>query len=206
MSDAAKTSAEAIASLLTGLAGAVTDAQAEMAEMPPTDAFGRPLPVYQIPHLDFSFEIEIERATEGDDGRSFWSLLPAAKPPKDKISSTISGRIVAVPPNGGLPETRILVTQSPKALTVQLVNAAGEILPDALVELEFDAASSEALHKTDLTPAKRLRLLGSQQVSTNAEGVATAPVRRSVLPQGKSAVVLIRAGGAETRVSVKREG
>lgn len=208
MSIAAKTSAEAISSLLTGLASALTDAQEAMADLPPTDAFGRPMPVYQIPELNFSFEIEtVETSTRGTNNAilSRYSLLPSTSGPKGSITSTISGRIVAIPPNGGLPETQIIVTQSTGMLDVQLINSAGELLQNTAVQLEFDAEASDALHGVTLTPARRLSLLGSLQVTTDANGVAQAPIKRSALQAGQSAVVLVRAAGAETRITVSRE-
>lgn len=208
MSEAAKTSAEAISSLLTGLASALTDAQEAMADLPPTDAFGRPMPVYQIPELNFSFEIEtVETKSANPNATALarYSLQPSTTGPKGSITSTISGRIVAIPPNGGLPETQIIVTQGDRTLNVQLVNSAGELLQNTLVELEFDADASNALHGVTLTPARRLSLLGSQQVTTDTSGKAETTVKRSNLQAGQSAVVLVRAAGAETRVTISRE-
>lgn len=208
MSDAAKTSAEAISSLLTGLASALTDAQEAMADLPPTDAFGRPMPVYQIPELNFSFEIEtVETTTQASDNSilSRFLLRPSTSAPKGSITSTISGKIVAIPPNGGLPETRILVTQTTRTLDVQLINSAGELLQNTVVEMEFDADASNALHGVTLTPARRLSLLGSQQLTTDANGMAQTTVKRSNLQVGQSAVVLVRAAGAETRTTISRE-
>ena len=203
MTDAASTNAQAIASLLTGLAKALTDAQEELAETPPTDAFGRSLPSYQIPHLDFSFDIETTRTEDANGGSPLISLFPTAKAsPTDTISSSISGRIVAIPPHGGLPETRILVTQQETGLDVQLLNTAGELLPNTLVELELDADASVALHNTTLTPAQRVALFDAQQIATDERGVATAGIKRSELGNGAKAVVLVRAAGAETRITI----
>lgn len=203
MSDAAKISAEAISALLTGLSSALTNAQLNMAEVPPTDAFGRSMPMYQIPELDFTFEIETVDASDATSSK--YELRPAQQGLNSAISSTISGKIVAVPPNGGLPETRILVTQSSSTLDVQLVNTAGELLTNTLVEMEFDADASAALHNTTLTPARRLSLLENQQVTTDGDGMAKTKIKRSNLAVNQSAIVLVRAAGAETRVTITRE-
>lgn len=205
MPDAAQVSAEAISALLTGLAGALTDAQELMSDLPPTDAFGRPLPTYQIPHLDFKFEIETVQKSSSTGGFLGFQIRPTSATPSSTVSSTISGRLVAVPPNGGLPQTQILITQTETGLQIQLVNTAGEVLANAPVELEFDAAASLALYETTLEPSDRLALLESQQVVTNIDGLASAPVERASIPAGKSAVILVRAGGSVTRIAVSHE-
>lgn len=204
MPDAAQVSAEAISALLTGLAGALSDAQELMSELPPTDEFGRPLPTYQIPHLDFEFEIETVRKSSSTGGFLGFQLRPTSTSPSEKVTSTISGRLVAVPASG-LPQTQILITQTETGLEIRLINTAGEVLTNAAVELEFDAGASAALYETTLEPSDRLALLDSQQVITDADGVASAVVQRSSIPAGKSAVIRVRAGGSVTRVAVARE-
>jgi hypothetical protein len=73
------------------------------------------------------------------------------------------------------------------------------------VELEFDAEASSALHGTTLTPARRLSLLDAQQTQTDQTGTAIVGIGHSALQTGESAVVLVRAAGAETRISLKKE-
>jgi hypothetical protein len=207
MSDTANISADAIAALLSGLASALTDAQQTMAEMPPADSFGRPLPSYRIPELEFTFEIEtVEASNSTSSSGKRWLLQPSGtSSSRNTISSTISGKIVAVPPNGGLPQTLIAAVQRGDSLEVRLSNNAGEILTQTPVELEFDAEASSALHGTTLTPARRLSLLDAQQTQTDQTGTAIIGIGRSALQTGESAVVLVRAAGAETRISLKRE-
>lgn len=202
MSDAARISAQAISALLDGLASALTDAQQSMADMPPYDAFGRPLPSYRIPELDFTFEIEtIETNSPANNKR--WLLQPSnASSGQNTISSTISGKIVAIPPNGGLPQAYIYATQQGDNLVVHLSNSAGEILPETPIELEFDANASEALYGTKLEPAQRLALLAKQQTQTDETGIAMVGITRSALPSKQGAVVLIRAAGVESRISL----
>lgn len=206
MSEAARISAEAIAALLGGLADALTSAQQTMAELPPLDAFGRPLPSYRIPELDFAFEIESVQAGSGSD-RLRWQLQPArAASPHTTVSSHISGKIVAVPPNQGLPQTLIVAIQRGKLLEVRLSNSAGEILTETPVELEFDPKASIALYGTDLSQGSRLSLLDVQQTRTDQTGTAIVGIGPDALQAGQSAVVLVRAMEAETRISVKQEG
>jgi len=205
MTDAARISAEAISALLGGLAEALTDAQQTMAEQPPTDAFGRPLPNYRIPELNFSFEIETVNA--GGSGRPWLHLRPTGAATRTgSVSSTISGRIVAVPPNAGLPETRITAVQREGKLDVRLTNNAGEILAGTPLEIEVDSEATNALHGTILAPSARLRLLATQRTLTDGNGAASVKIGQGVLGPDQSAVVLLRAGGAESRISLMREG
>lgn len=205
MSDAAQVSADAISSLLTGLARALGDAQELMAEVPTQDSFGRPLPSYQIPHLDFNFEIETVR--ESTSGTTFgFALRPAARGSQEEsVTSTVSGRLVAVPANAGLPRTTIVVTQAESTLEIRLGNTAGEVLVDTPVELAYDPSASLALYGTELTASQRLNLLGAQVATTDEAGVASAPITRSVLTASAKAVILIRAAGSETRITVGQE-
>lgn len=202
MSDAARVSANAIAALLGGLADALTDAQRAMADLPPVDAFGRPLPSYRIPELDFRFEIEM---VQGDT--AWWDMRPAgAGAPSGTVSSTITGKIVAVPPNGGLPETRIEAIQRGDSLDIRVTDAAGGILAGEAVELEVDPEASRAVFDATIPPAARLSLLKSQRLRTDTDGVAKVALVRGGLPRGAGAVILVRAAGSEVRVGIGREG
>ncbi|WP_100639141.1 hypothetical protein [Marinobacter salexigens] len=206
MSDPANISADAIAALLGGLASALTDAQQTMAELPPADPFGRPLPSYRIPELDFTFEIETVEASNTSSSGKRWLLQPSGtSSSRNTISSTISGKIVAVPPNGGLPQTLIAAIQRGNSIEVRLSNSAGEILTQTPVELEFDAEASSAMHGTTLTSARRLALLAEQQTQTDQTGIAIIGIGSRALKTGESAIVLVRAAGAETRISLKKE-
>ncbi|MCL1487207.1 MAG: hypothetical protein MH186_04345 [Marinobacter sp.] len=166
-----------------------------------------PLPSYRIPELDFTFEIEtVEANDSASSSGKRWLLQPSGNSSsRNTISSTISGKIVAVPPNGGLPQTLIAAIQRGDSLEVRLSNNAGEILTQTPVELEFDAEASSALHGTTLTPARRLSLLDAQQTQTDQTGTAIVGIGRGALQMGESAVVLVRAAGAETRISLKKE-
>ena len=204
---AARASAEAISALLSGLANAVTDAQETMAELSAFDAYGRPMPVYQIPSLEFTFEIEALMDPATSSAPAMIRFAPvASNAPRGSVQSRISGRLVAVPPNSGLPEARILVSFGNGSLTLQLINSLDERLVGETLEIEFDAAASEALHGTALSPADRLRLLGQQRVTTDASGTARASVDTRVLPTGKSAVLLVRGAGSEARIAVSGSG
>lgn len=205
MPDAANVSAEAIASLLTGLAGALSDAQVQMSEQPPVDAYGRSMPVYQIPHLDFEFEIETVRQSSDTAEVGRLMLRPASNTSaRDKISSTIRGRLVAVPASG-VPQVQISIDQTDDGLHIVLSNSAGETLANTPVEFELDAAASEALYDTTLNAADRLTLLDRQVVVTNAKGQASATVQRSSIPSGKSVVIVVRSGRTAVRTTVARD-
>jgi len=201
MSDAARISAEAITALLGGLGRALADAQEELAQVPPVDAFGRPLPSYRIPELDFSFEIETApSATNPRD----WMIRPvrATGGVSQTITSSISGKIVAIPPHGGLPETRIDAVQRGDTLDLRISNAASELLVAAPVELEVDSDATTALHGAAPDAALRLELLNTQRVTTDEAGTVAVTLQRGGLAAGQSVVVLIRAEGAEQRISI----
>ncbi len=198
VTDAARVSADAISALLGGLADALTDAQQAMADLPPADAFGRPLPGYRIPELDFTFEIEMVQGAA-----AFWDMRPAASgTPRGTISSTIAGKIVAVPPNAGLPETRIEAVQDGDALAIRVTDAAGAILAGATVELEIDPEASAAIYAKTPTGAARLSLLGAQRVRTGPDGTASVALSRTAIGDAAGAVVLVRSAGGEVRVGI----
>lgn len=206
MPEASHVSTEAISSLLTGLARAAAEAQELLADVPLQDSFGRPLPTYQIPHLDFTFEIETVRQSTTGGGPFVLSIRPATQGSKEEtMTSTVSGRLVAVPANAGLPRTSIVTGQTESTLDIQLTNTAGEILIDTPIELAFDPEASLALYDTELTANQRLNLLGAQIVTTDERGEASADIDRSVVPAGGGAVILVRAAGSETRVTIGRE-
>jgi hypothetical protein len=50
-----------------------------------------------------------------------------------------------------------------------------------------------------------LSLLDAQQTQTDQTGTAIVGIGHSALQTGESAVVLVRAAGAETRISLKKE-
>ena len=129
-------------------------------------------------------------------------MRPTSNTTNEKVSSTISGRFVAVPTNGGLPQTQIIIEQTVESLNIRLTNTVGEQLPNTPIQLEIDTAASAALYETTLTPPERLALLERQQITTDADGAATATIRRAGIPTGKGVVIMVRAAGSTSRIAV----
>ena len=60
MDDDNRLVAESIEELLVALASGVREAQEALNEAEPIDSFGRPMPAYHIPYLDFELGVDVE--------------------------------------------------------------------------------------------------------------------------------------------------
>jgi multidrug efflux pump subunit AcrA (membrane-fusion protein) len=126
----------ALHDILLGIAESLNEAEQQLRNQPPYDAFGRPNTIYQLPYLDFNLQVTTEFEsidtveTTGDAGttatsdkyerRMLYSPAPretaTAKSSSDsnrtEIYSSISGRFVANVPNEGLPQVILLTTRT----------------------------------------------------------------------------------------------
>lgn len=168
----------ALHEILLSIADSVNEAQMQLKNMPPYDAFGRPNAIYQLPYLDFTLEVisEVETTAENQAksklpntpvsgvkskiaASSLQKLrfsMPVSNTQKsttesNKITSTISGRFVAVLPNEGLPQIIISATAIKKSITeyeivVHLTFATGENVAGKNVEINFDEQGSLELN------------------------------------------------------------
>lgn len=171
----------ALHEIILSIADSLNDAQQQLRSMPPYDEYGRPNTLYQLPYLDFNLEVisQFESATQTDgaiipgtptppryEGRE---NLPLATTPLrairftpfrstettgknlGSITSTISGRFVAVMPNEGLSQiflnctTELIGVDSDYAdytLTVQALKANNEPVTGQRIEVNFDELTS----------------------------------------------------------------
>ena len=148
MSNDGKFIADTLESIIVGMAESLTEAQEELSSTAPVDSFGRPMPQYRIPHLDFEVKFDLATETKGPGSGMMIRFLRNTETTKD-VSSTISGRFVAVPPGDGMPLPVITLalegTGNERDLVVTVANSAGELLEGASVELNIDQDASSAL-------------------------------------------------------------
>lgn len=119
----------ALHDILLGIATSLNEAEQQLRNQPPYDAFGRPNTIYHVPYLDFNLRVttefeEIETTTTNPDTgttdgtkeyypRLLWAPAPREKTTgsettnRTEIYSSLSGRFVASVPNEGLPQVII---------------------------------------------------------------------------------------------------
>ncbi|MEQ6918136.1 hypothetical protein [Halomonas aquatica] len=213
MSKGGQVAADAVRDMLVGLADALQDAQGTLTEAARTSDAGHG---YEIPYLDFAFEVEFTEETEADKPTRL-RLLPKARRDVDdagretRISSSISGRLATVPAHGGRPETLLDLGLSAlegrakrQRLDIQVSSMAGERLGGVPVSLQVDVEMTERLLGYRPSPQQRLSLLSSQRLTTREDGsthlaVDIAPLR------GKQVVVQVESRGAIGRVLLPGE-
>ncbi len=235
MSTESQLSTFALQDILIGIAGSLNDAQQSLNERPPYDAFGRPNTMYTVPHLDLNLQVtsEFESVsdagsgsgsasgfpTEAAPGSKCMKFAPATSPAdpsasKTAIYSTISGRFVATVPNEGLPQTVIQVksesfvtTGSHEEIDLEVVvsNAAGEVLPDSLVEYNYDEATSDSLN--DPNPLSSPPTFDISELRTDSNGKATARVSIPVsdYTSGKFTVIEVSVGTVVKSISLSNQ-
>lgn len=193
--------------ILLSISDSLAEAQAQLRNVEPYDAFGRPNTLYQIPYLDFNLQVssEVETVTsntpqsvpsavnlkvlnlQGTQKVSvptpqrvlFRPVSPStsSSTSSSQIVSTISGRFVATVPNEGIPQI-IIETRTEKLtelnqtvkykLIVKLGNAAGEVLQNAKVELNFDQLKSNGVNGVNISPP----LFNISENNTDVNGIA----------------------------------
>ncbi len=190
-----------IEELLVSLADGLREAQLALNSGPLVDASGRPVVTYQLPYLDFTVQVDMQTRT--DTGGRPVALLFMARPSTSstdqRVTSTISGRLVATPPGEGLPVPRIGLTvgdldDSRVALNLSVANSAGERLANQRVELNIDDTESEALSAARAitsfrrSPATRLN---DAIVTTGPDGNAATTLAIGAADLGTRAVVVV---------------
>ncbi len=197
-----------IAELLAAVAAGVRDAQEALSSAPPLDAAGRPVPIYQLPYVDFEFRVNLEtRKTSAGLPVLFASPISAET---SSISSVVSGRLVAVPPGEGRPLPIVeLAAERLSArrhrLRVTAANSAGELLGGAPVELNFDLAASQRLSQAAgvSLPGLRSSALEAAVLVTDAEGQAeTVLTIDAGLPAAAMVIITAELGLATARLVV----
>lgn len=202
--------ADTLETVIVGIADSLTEATEQLSAMPPLDTFGRPNPQYQLPYLDFQIGFRLVTQTTRDGRRAFLFFKPTgSSTSSNEVTSTISGRFIAVPPGDGLPLPLLSVTVtgsgSTRHLLLHAANSSGEALAGARIQLNVDVAMSQALSATAGVAEPGIAenvALTSAVVTTDVTGQASTEVTLAdELPA--SAVVLVTAelGMTMTRVT-----
>lgn len=171
---------ESLEALLVSIADGVREAQDVLSSAPPIDSFGRPTTTYHLPYLDFELMVDMETITK--PGKAPWlKIRPRTSTEATRnVSSTISGRLVAIPPNEGLP--KIVLTIASERLSARshrillsAVNSAGEILAGQGIELNINMDASKQLSQLEginLTSKRSGTKLEDVILLTDANGSA----------------------------------
>ncbi|MEQ6889434.1 hypothetical protein ABE957_12190 [Halomonas sp. CS7] len=208
MSQGGEIAADAVRDMLVGLADALQDAQGTLTEAARTSDAGHG---YEIPYLDFAFEVEFSEESEANQPTRL-RLLPKARRHLDdagretRITSSISGRLATVPAHGGRPETLLDLGLSDmegrarrQRLDIQVSSMAGERLGGVPVSLQVDVEMTERLLGYRPSAEQRLSILPSQRLTTSEDGSAHLVVELASLRR-KQVVVQVESRGAIGRV------
>lgn len=208
MSQGGQIAADAVRDMLVGLADALQDAQGTLSEAARTGDAGHG---YEIPYLDFAFEVEFHEETQADQPTRL-RLLPKARRDhqeagrETRITSSISGRLATVPSHGGRPETLLDLDVSAvegrakrERLDIRVSSMAGEQLGGVPVSLQVDVEMTERLLGYRPSAQQRLSLLSSQRLTTREDGSAHLVIDLASL-RGKQVVVQVESRGSIGRV------
>lgn len=208
MSQGGQIAADAVRDMLVGLADALQDAQGTLSE---TARTGDSEHGYEIPYLDFVFEVEFTEETETNQPPRL-TLLPRARRAQDeseretRITSSIAGRLATVPSHGGRPETLLDLGLSAVAgrareqrLDILVSSMDGERLGGVPVSLQVDIEMTERLFGYRPSAQQRLSVLPSQRLTTRQDGSTHLIATLSPL-RGKQVVVQVESKGAIGRV------
>ncbi len=197
--------------MLVSLAEGVREAQQALSAVPAVDAYGRPQPTYHLPYLDFDLQVKVVMQSS-PGGRPIARLMPftakvapsSSGSQSTEVSGNIKGRLVAVPPQQGLPlpilrltlAQREAVDPPQQTLLLEAANTAGERLTQQAVELNIDPAASQRLNPGMAWPAS-LTATRLQQavVYTDEQGLAQAVLDLGKeLPRGALLMVVASIG------------
>ncbi|MGG8497432.1 hypothetical protein ACQY1Q_13545 [Tenacibaculum sp. TC6] len=224
--------------ILLGISDSLNEAQNHLRNVKPYDEFGRPNTLYTLPYLDFNLQVEaeFEKETTSEPQKSNMladsQSLPyqsykkgyektiAFKPvtnsttntkETNKITSTISGRFVAIVPNEGLPQ--LIINAVPKKtatihiydIDVEVINAAGEKISDALVEFNYNQEKTEKLNP-NTTLNHGTSFLNVSEIRTDANGKASAQVKVDAvdIANGHILILDVNIGNVLTKISIQQ--
>ena len=217
MASDAKLVADSLEEMLVSIAEGVREAQEALDGLAPFDSFGRPVPGYFIPHLDFELLVDIETETNSQ-GRPIFKVSAArnifgggggssTSSTKSHTTSRIAGRLVAIPPGEGLPVPQLILTAEKTGagetlLTVRASNNAGEILAGQRIELNIDEEASKALSRGASPTLPEARLREAVLVTDEQGQAATTLVVSDGGNSGRQLLVVAQLGIATARVMV----
>nr|WP_294858918.1 hypothetical protein [uncultured Fluviicola sp.] len=205
------TNSLALHEIILSIADSLNEAQEHLRSMPPYDEYGRPNTLYQLPYLDFNLEVisqfestSTEDATVVIPRSTGGSTLPQVSPAnlirfspfrstetttknQGIITSTISGRFVAVMPNEGL--SQILLNCSAEItdtdpdyveyrLVIRAVNAVNEPIAGQRIEINFDELTSLGFNSE--APVTAPIFTGSKDGYTDSGGKFSVYVRMDI--------------------------
>lgn len=217
MASDAKLVADSLEEMLVSIAEGVREAQEALDGLAPFDSFGRPVPGYFIPHLDFELLVDIETETNSQ-GRPIFKVSAArnifgggggssTSSTKSHTTSRIAGRLVAIPPGEGLPVPQLILTAEKTGagetlLTVRASNNAGEILAGQRIELNIDEEASKALSRGASPTLPDARLREAVLVTDEQGQAATTLVVSDGGNSGRQLLVVAQLGIATARVMI----
>ncbi|AXG70881.1 hypothetical protein KORDIASMS9_03131 [Kordia sp. SMS9] len=225
--------------ILLGISDSLNEAQNHLRNVKPYDEFGRPNTLYTLPYLDFNLQVEAEfeketssesPATESKTARTSmaqtyqkgYARTLAFKPvastntstdtkESNKVTSTISGRFIAVVPNEGLPQ--MIINATPKAtntihvfdIDVEVFNAAGEKISAALVEFNYNQQKTELLNP-NATLNHNTTFLNTSEIRTDSNGKAQTQVQVDGVDfaNGHILIIEVNVGNVLTKISIQK--
>ena len=225
--------------ILLGISDSLNEAQNHLRNVKPYDEFGRPNTLYTLPYLDFNLQVEAEferetstqptsattgtttalpyaRSLQRGYARSI-AFKPVAKVSTDTketntVTSTISGRFIAVVPNDGLPQMIINAvpkqTSNPLAfdIEVEVFNSAGEKIPDALVEFNYNRQKTELINPGATLNHTGTSFLHTSEIRTDSNGKAKAQVNidPADFTNGHILIIEVNVGNVLTKISIRK--
>jgi hypothetical protein len=204
MTDDGKFVSESLEDLLVSLAGGVREAQQELTNTPAFDAFGRQLHTYHFPYVDFEFRVQMETANSTSPGRTILRLRKTKTGEQSSsIQSSVSGRLVAVPPGDGLPRPIVQfrsVKQSSKVWRLELsaANSAGEVLAGHEIELNLNLEASRQLSLQNEVTFKSFppsTALTQSVITTDDSGTAGTSLKVGTMKANSFIVITAEFGG-----------
>lgn len=227
-----QTNALSLHEILLSISDSLNKAQNQLRNVPPFDEYGRPNTIYHLPHLDFNLEVISEFSTESSDTSATKTIssrastqlaqVPAinyirfvsfdgmdlSKSSKNKITSTISGRFVAVLPNDGLQQVFISCSTKQQevpnrsAITVKLQYATGDPVTGQRVEVNFDKETSLGINEIELTSDPVF--IGNKDgfTDSNGEFVTTVEADKTDFYAGRTFIFVANSGTLFTSIAI----
>lgn len=230
-----QTNALALHEILLSISDSLNKAQIQLRNMPAFDEYGRPNTIYQLPYLDFNLEVISEfsappATTTSPLGRAaqlaqvstgnFLKFVPFAatdysKLSKNKITSVISGRFIAVLPNDGLQQVYMFcqatlvqetTTSVTYQVTVRLRNATSDPIDGQRVEVNFDRQNSDSINGSAVAdPVFTSQKDGFTGVAgTPGEFATTVILNAADYQAGKTFILVANSGTIFSSVGISR--
>lgn len=203
-----------IESLLSSIADGVREAQDSLNDLPPIDIYGRAVPSYHIPYVDFDLAVSLSmrQTTENIPNIKRLRFNPMGQSQTAEISSHISGRIVSIPPGEGLPLIDLMAeenldNQSAKIRTIRVLarNSNGELMRDRKVEFNINWELTTALNSNLPANRNNAARLENSALITNEDGTTTTTLHFGNSTKVGTVILLdINMGSSITRLSITR--